>query len=84
MRVQGADGLLGHLRALLSLSFKDLKGFFQTARRGIKQQHGALQPYQQTRYWSNVPFLHGELKRPIAAGYYTSEGKAFLDDVRSR
>jgi mono/diheme cytochrome c family protein len=60
MRVQGAVGLLGHLRALLSLSFKDLKGFFQTARRGIKQQHGLLQPYQQTRYWSNVPFMHGQ------------------------
>ena len=28
--------LLGHLRALLSLSFKDLKGFFQTASRGLQ------------------------------------------------
>ena len=31
-----------------------------------------------------LPFLHGELKRPIAAGYYTAEGKAFLEDVRGR
>jgi hypothetical protein len=60
MRVQGADGALGHLRALLSLSFSDLKGFFQTAARGIRQQHAKLQPYQRNRYWSNVPFLHGE------------------------
>ena len=59
MRVLGSGRLLGHLRALLSLSFTDLKGFFQTAVRGLRQQHGALQPYQQTRYWSNVPFLHG-------------------------
>ena len=59
MRVQRARGLLGHLRAFLSFSFKDLKGFFQTAARGLKQQRGPLQPYQRTRYWSNVPFLHG-------------------------
>jgi len=31
-----------------------------------------------------LPFLHGELKRPISVGYYTAEGKAFLDDVRGR
>lgn len=59
MRVQGAEGVLGHLRALLSLSFKDLRGFFQTAARGIRQERTPLRPYQQTRYWSNVPFLHG-------------------------
>lgn len=60
MRVQGADGALGHLRALFSLSFKDLLGFFQTAVRGIRQERTPLQPYQRTRYWSNVPFLHGD------------------------
>ncbi|HEY2432868.1 MAG TPA: di-heme-cytochrome C peroxidase [Vicinamibacterales bacterium] len=59
MRVQGAAGGLGRLRALLSLSFTDLKGFGQTAVRGIRQQRQPLHPYQQTRYWSNVPFLHG-------------------------
>ncbi|HLY08054.1 MAG TPA: serine/threonine-protein kinase [Planctomycetota bacterium] len=31
-----------------------------------------------------LPFLHGELKRPIAHAFYTSEGKAFLDEVRNR
>jgi RoxA-like, cytochrome c-like/Cytochrome c len=60
MRVQGAAGALGHLRALLSLSFTDLKGFVQTAVRGVRQERQPLQPYQRTRYWSNVPFLHGQ------------------------
>jgi hypothetical protein len=59
MRVQAANGLFGHLRALLSLSFRDLKGFFQTAARGIRQQRQPIHPYQQTRYWSNVAFMHG-------------------------
>jgi serine/threonine-protein kinase len=31
-----------------------------------------------------LPFLHGELKRPLSSGYYTPEGKAFLDEVRNR
>jgi serine/threonine-protein kinase len=31
-----------------------------------------------------LPFLHGELKRPLATVFYTPEGKAFLDEVRSR
>jgi len=31
-----------------------------------------------------LPFLHGELKRPVSHVFYTPEGKAFLDDVRNR
>jgi serine/threonine protein kinase len=31
-----------------------------------------------------LPFLHGELKRPIGNAYYTAEGRAFLDEVRNR
>jgi serine/threonine-protein kinase len=31
-----------------------------------------------------LPFLHGELKRPVAHVFYTPEGKAFLDEVRNR
>jgi len=31
-----------------------------------------------------LPFLHGELKRPVSHVFYTPEGKAFLDEVRSR
>jgi hypothetical protein len=59
MRVQAADGLLGHLKAFLSLSFRDMRGFFQTAKRGLQQLRTPIHPYQQTRFWSNVPFLHG-------------------------
>ncbi len=60
MRVQAASSPLGQLRRLLSLPFRDLKGFFATAANGLRQEHTALKPYQVTRYWSNVPFLHGE------------------------
>jgi cytochrome c553 len=60
MRVRAAEGVLGHLRALLSLSFTDMKGFVQTALRGIRQERQPLQSYMRTRYWSTVPFLHGE------------------------
>jgi mono/diheme cytochrome c family protein len=60
MRVQGAPGAFGKLRSLLSLPFADLKGFAQTAMRGIRQERQPLRPYQQLRYWSNVPFLHGD------------------------
>jgi hypothetical protein len=92
MRVQSANGLLGHLRALLSLSFKDLKGFFQTARRGIQQQRGALRPYQQTRYWSNVPFMHGQdeavkfsaIPAPDNAGLPIGKGEFVLRDELAR
>jgi serine/threonine protein kinase len=31
-----------------------------------------------------LPFLHGELKRPVSAAFYTPEGKAFLDEARNR
>lgn len=31
-----------------------------------------------------LPFLRGELKRPVSNAFYTPEGKAFLDEVRSR
>jgi len=31
-----------------------------------------------------LPFLHGELKRPVSHVFYTPEGKSFLDEVRSR
>src|SRR5262245_15638155 len=59
MRGQGASGVFGKLRGLLSLSFTDLKGFFLTAVRGVKRKRKPIHPYQRTRYWSNVPYLHG-------------------------
>ncbi len=31
-----------------------------------------------------LPFLHGELKRPVASVYYSPEGRTFLEEVRNR
>jgi hypothetical protein len=88
MRVQGAAGVFGRLKALLSLSFKDLKGFFQTAARGMRQQRSGLHPYQKTRYWSNVPFQHGQneavkysaIPAPDNAGGPVGKGASVLRD----
>jgi mono/diheme cytochrome c family protein len=60
MKVSSAGSAWAKLKALVSLSFRDLGGFFATAARGIRQQRGPLKPYQQTRYWSNVPFSFGD------------------------
>lgn len=38
----------------------------------------------QAEQLQQLPFLHGELKRPSSAALYTPEGKAFLDEVRNR
>jgi mono/diheme cytochrome c family protein len=59
MKVDSASGGLAKLRALFGLPFSDIRGIFRTARQGIKQQHARTRPYQQTRYWSTVPFAHG-------------------------
>ena len=88
MRVDGAEGFFGHLRALLSLSFKDLKGFFQTIARGVRQQNTKPIPYQQTRFWSTVPFLHGPdeavkysaIPAPANAGEPVGQGQNVLRD----
>jgi mono/diheme cytochrome c family protein len=60
MKLQGASGLWGKFKALFSLPIHDIAGVLRTAARGLKQQRGPLRPYQQTRYWSNVPFSFGE------------------------
>jgi mono/diheme cytochrome c family protein len=60
MRVQAADGRGAMARAFFRLPFSDKRGFIGTAVRGVRQQRRPLRPYQQTRYWSTVPFLHGE------------------------
>ena len=88
MRVDAAKGFFGHLRALLSLSFRDMKGFFQTAVRGLRQQHTTPIPYQQTRFWSTVPFLHGQdevvkysaIPAPDNAGQPVGKGPSVLRD----
>ncbi|MBA2302325.1 MAG: c-type cytochrome [Acidobacteria bacterium] len=59
MKVASADGPINVAKALWSLSFPDLAGFGRTILAGRKQQRGLRKPYQQTRFWSTVPFLHG-------------------------
>jgi hypothetical protein len=44
---------------LLSLSFKDKLRVLRTLTLVQFQTHQAIKPYQQLRYWSNVPFCHG-------------------------
>ena len=45
--------------AIASLPFRDQLTFAQTRVRVLQQQRQAVRPYQQLRYWSNVPFRHG-------------------------
>jgi mono/diheme cytochrome c family protein len=59
MKVAAADGVAAGLKRFFSLPFSDMWGIVQTAARGVRQKRTPLRPYQQTRYWSNVPFLHG-------------------------
>lgn len=47
------------LMGFLSLSPGDMWRVIQTAVRGLKQTRPNAVPYQQMRYWSNVPFAHG-------------------------
>jgi processive rubber oxygenase RoxA-like protein len=42
-----------------ALSFKDKMGFIRTAVLGARQERPATVAYQQTSYWSTVPFHHG-------------------------
>ena len=44
---------------LLSLPFKDKLRVLRTAILTEFQYHQSIKPYQQMRYWSNVPFRHG-------------------------
>ena len=45
--------------ALGSMSFADQLLFVRTRNAVIEQQRQPVRPYQQLRYWSNVPFRHG-------------------------
>ena len=45
--------------AIASLPFRDQLTFAQTRMRVLQQQRQPVRPYQQLRYWSNVPFRHG-------------------------
>lgn len=55
-KVLGASSQAG---ALWSLPFRDKLIFTQAMFRAQRQTHQPIRPYQQLRYWSNVPFRHG-------------------------
>lgn len=59
MQVASADGAFNVVRALWALPFPDLAGLGRTLLAGRRQQRGLRAPYQQTRFWSTVPFQHG-------------------------
>ena len=46
-------------RGLWSLPFRDKLVFARTMMKAKLQTRQPLRPYQQLRYWSNVPFRHG-------------------------
>lgn len=49
------------LRALWSMPFTDKLLFLRSAFLGVRQQkRSGVRPYQLMRYWSNVPFRHGQ------------------------
>jgi hypothetical protein len=61
VRVLSAQGLRARLKALRSLSRADVAGLLRTMWLGRKQQRGTPRlPYQLLRYWSTVPFRHGD------------------------
>jgi len=49
------------LTGLWSLGFKDKLRTLRTLFLAQLQAHQAIRPYQQLRYWSNVPFRHGSV-----------------------
>ncbi|HVB37459.1 MAG TPA: di-heme-cytochrome C peroxidase, partial [Vicinamibacterales bacterium] len=60
MRVFAASGPIGKFRAMWSMSLRDQWIFLRTAFLAFGQQIGPIRPYQTLRYWSTVPFLHGQ------------------------
>ncbi len=61
VRVLSASGWRGKLKALRSLSWREVGELLRVIRLGTKQRRGTpKRPFQQLRYWSTVPFLHGE------------------------
>ncbi len=60
MRMRARASGLGQLWEFLKLPWRDKRAILRIAKLGKAQQGQPLRPYQQTRFWSNVPFLHGE------------------------
>jgi hypothetical protein len=60
VRLLTARGVAGRWKALRSLTWSDFRSFLRVLRLGRQQQRGTLRlPFQQLRYWSTVPYLHG-------------------------
>jgi len=47
-------------KGVWALPFRDKVGFARTAVLGQMQLHQSLVPYQKRRYWSTVPYRHGQ------------------------
>jgi hypothetical protein len=60
VRVLSAKGVRAKLKALRSLTWKEVGELLRVIRLGAQQKRRTPRgPYQQLRYWSTVPFLHG-------------------------
>ena len=92
MKIRSAASAAAQLKAFLGLSFRDMYGLAQTYQLVIQQQRRLVQPYQQTRYWSTVPFLHGPadavkysaIPRPQNAARAVGSGADALADELTR
>jgi hypothetical protein len=59
--VLSATGIGDRIRAFRSLSWADVRGLLRTMWLGRKQQRATpIRPFQQLRYWSTVPYRHGD------------------------
>ena len=60
VRVLSAEGMRAKWKALRSLTWSEFRSLLRVMRLGRQQKKGTpRKPYQQLRYWSTVPFLHG-------------------------
>ena len=60
VRVLSAEGMRAKWKALRSLTWSEFRSLLRVMRLGRRQKKGGpRKPYQQLRYWSTVPFLHG-------------------------
>jgi hypothetical protein len=92
LKIRAAANAAAKLKAFLGLSRRDMYGLARTYRQGIQQQRCPVQPYQQTRYWSTVPFLHGPddavkysaIPRPHSAARAVGSGANVLADELAR
>jgi hypothetical protein len=60
VRVLSAEGMRAKWKALRSLTWSEFRSLLRVIRLGRQQRKATpRKPYQQLRYWSTVPFLHG-------------------------